>query len=58
MQSICMCLHCLEGCTHLHMVRTGFCQKCERHNWGDVPGDNLWSDSATEDSGNVGTWGI
>ena len=50
---ICMCLHRVEVCTHLYMVRAGSCRKCEFHNWGNVPGDNLWSDSAMGDSGNL-----
>ena len=44
---ICMCSHHIEVCTHLYMVRAGSHQKRELRNWGDVPVDNLWSDSIT-----------
>ena len=40
--SICMCLHCMEVCMHLCMVWAGSCRKCELHNWGNVPRDNLY----------------
>ena len=48
-----MCLHHAEVHTHLYMVRAGSCRKCELRNWGDVPGDYLWSSSTTGDSGTV-----
>ena len=48
-----MCLHHVEVCTHLYMVQDESPWKCELRNWGDVPGDNLWSDSATGDSGGL-----
>ena len=48
-----MCLHGVEVCTNYYMVWAGSCRKCELRNWGDVPGDNLWSDSATGDSGRL-----
>ena len=51
---ICVSLHCVEVCTHCYIVQAGTCRKCELHNWGDVPGDNLWSDPATGDSGSLG----
>ena len=34
MQSICMCLHCVEVCTHLYMMQAESCWKGELHNWG------------------------
>ena len=49
-----MCLHHVEVCTHLFMVQAGFYWKSELRNWEDVPGDDLWSDSATRDSGSLG----
>ena len=49
-----MNLHCAEVSTHLYIVWAGSCQKCELCNWGDVLGENLWSDSATGDSGSLG----
>ena len=49
-QSVCMCLHCGEVWTHPYIVLGGSCLKCELRNWEDVPGDNLWSDSAMGDS--------
>ena len=48
-----MCLHRVEVCSHLSMVQAGSFSKCELHNWRDVPGDNLWSDSVTGDSGSL-----
>ena len=51
MLSICMFLYCVEVCTHL--VWAGSCWKCELHNWGDAPEDNLWADSATGDFGSL-----
>ena len=55
-RSICMCPLPAEVFTHLYKVLAGFCQKCELHNFGDVPGDNLWSDSIMGDSGSL--WGV
>ena len=55
-RSICMCLYRVEVCTHLSMVWCGYCRKCELHNWGDVPGDNLWSDPAMEESASLGVY--
>ena len=34
MQSICMCSHCAEVCTHLYIVQAGSCWKCELYNCG------------------------
>ena len=62
MRSICMCLHHVEVCTHLYMVLAGSFQKYELHSCGgggggNIPGDNLWSDSVTGDCGSFGGGG-
>ena len=56
MWSICMCLHCVEVCTRLYVVRAGSCRKCELRNWGDAPWDNLWC--LTQPQEILEVWGV
>ena len=57
MRSLCRCLHHAEVCTHIYMMTLGLAGNLYSimGGGGDVPGDNLWSDSVTGDSGSL--WG-
>ena len=53
--SVCVCLHHVELCTHLYIYcGLDLARNVSTLYLGDVHGDNLWSDSATRDSGSLG----